>query len=140
MYQIERTKFGLHLTFGGVILVDEMTEWFNAIQKAVDEIPGDYLVFVDMRTIGPVPHDSQIVMEKGQKYCKDNGMLRSVVILSDSLTRMQFTRIAKKSGIYEWERYIDASTTDEWENKGMDWILDCVDPDVHEMEQVSEHK
>jgi hypothetical protein len=140
MYLIERTNFGLHLTFGNVILEKEMTEWFNNIRKAVDNIPGDFLVFVDMRTIGPVPHDSQIVMEKGQKYCKDNGMLRSVVILSDSLTRMQFTRIAKKSGIYEWERYIDVSTTNEWEKKGMDWILDCVDPDVHETEQVIEHK
>ncbi len=134
MYQIERTDYGLHLTFGNVILLDEMTEWCNKIVKAVDEIQRDYLVFVDMRTIGPVPHDSQIVMEKGQKYCKDNGMLKSVVILSDSLTRMQFTRIAKKSGIYEWERYIDSSTTENWEKIGMEWILNSKDPDLQEQE------
>lgn len=140
MYQIERTNFGLYLTFGGIIQKQEMTDWFNAFQKTADEIHSDFLVFVDMRTIGPVPHDSQIVMEKGQKYAKDNGMLRSVVILSDSLTRMQFTRIAKKSGIYEWERYIDAATTDDWEKKGMDWILNCVDPDIYETEQVIQHK
>ena len=140
MYLIERTNFGLHLTFGGVILEPEMNVWLDEMTKIVDEIPGDFLVFVDMRTIGPVPHDAQLVLEKGQKYAQENGMVRSVVILSDSLTRMQFTRIAKKSGIYEWERYIDASTTDEWEKKGMDWILDCVDPDTYETEQVIEHK
>ena len=135
MYQIERTEYGLHLTFGGVILVKEMAEWCDNNSKVVDEIPGDFLVFVDMRTIGPVPHDSQIVMEKGQKYCKDNGMQRSVVILSDSLTRMQFIRIAKKSGIYQWERYIDISTTDDWEKQGMDWILNSIDPDFKKQDK-----
>jgi len=140
MYQIERKDFGLYLTFGSVILLEEMTKWFNDIQKAVDEIDRDYLVFVDMREIGPVPHDSQLVMEKGQKYCQDHGMIRSVVILSDSLTKMQFTRIAKKSGIYNWERYIDSSTTEDWEKQGMDWLLKCKDPDIDKIVQVNEQK
>lgn len=140
MYQIERTEYGLHLTFGNVILVKEMTEWLNNIKKAVDNISEDFLVYVDMRTIGPVPHDSQLVLEKGQKYCQDNGMQRSVVILSDTLTKMQFTRIAKKSGIYEFERYIDSSTTDDWEKQGIDWIMNKVDPDFRVQEKAIEVK
>jgi hypothetical protein len=56
-------------------------------------------------------------------------MQRSVVILKDKITMMQFRGIAKETGIYEWERYIDASAVENWEQIGLDWILNAVDPD-----------
>ena len=46
-------------------------------------------------------------MQEGQKLFKNAGMERSVVILSTAMVTMQFKRIAKETGIYEWERYIE---------------------------------
>jgi hypothetical protein len=42
---------------------------------------------------------------------------------------MQFRRIGKETGIYEWERYIDASSVADWEKIGIDWLSKGIDPD-----------
>ena len=84
-----------------------------------------------MRELKPLPEDSQKHMEEGQKIYKAKGMSRSAVAVNGAATKMQFKRIAKESGIYEWERYIDAASTPAWENIGVDWIKSSVDPDRH---------
>ncbi len=39
-------------------------------------------------------------------------------------------KIEKKLfGIYEFERYIDASSVADWEKVGIDWISNRIDPD-----------
>ena len=56
-------------------------------------------------------------------------MERSVVILDNVITTMQFKRIAQETGIYQWERYIDASSTGNWQKAGEDWIVKGIDMD-----------
>ncbi|OEU57610.1 MAG: hypothetical protein BA871_10695 [Desulfuromonadales bacterium C00003096] len=68
-------------------------------------------------------------MQDGQKLYKEKGMVRSVVILDNVITKMQFRRIGKETGIYEWERYIDASSVADWEKIGIDWLSKGIDPD-----------
>jgi hypothetical protein len=41
---------------------------------------------------------------------------------------MQFERIAHESGIYAFERYINAAGTPDWEPKAIAWIQKKVDP------------
>lgn len=65
----------------------------------------------------------------GSKEYKSKGMKRSVVILDSAIMAMQFKRLAKDTGIYEWERYIDASTHSNWEKLGEEWIVNGIDPD-----------
>ncbi len=77
----------------------------------------------------PLPQDSQTEMQVGQKLFKEKGLERSVVIVNSGITKMQFQRIAKQTGIYAWERYIDASADANWEKAGVDWISNGVDPD-----------
>ena len=69
-------------------------------------------------------------MRRGQRMYRDHGMARSVVILSNPVTAQQFKQIAVESGIYEWERYIDASRETNWEQVGMEWLVKEVDPDI----------
>ncbi|MGB9500437.1 MAG: hypothetical protein ACKVE4_12015 [Dissulfuribacterales bacterium] len=42
---------------------------------------------------------------------------------------MQFQCIGKETGIYEWERYIDVSSSPDWERIAVDWISKGIDPD-----------
>ena len=129
MYLIKKTDYGFRLTFGDTIPGEEMAQWARDFSAAVDDIQGDFTVFVDMRSLQMLSKFAQDHMKKGQSAAREGGMLRSVVILSSPKIKMQFISIAKESGIYEWERYIDASTEPDWEEKGMQWILNSVDPD-----------
>ena len=55
-------------------------------------------------------------------------MERSIVIVRDKLTAMQFRLIAQKTGIYADERYIDASLNDYWEKEALNWLLSSIEP------------
>ncbi len=99
------------------------------IQKALTGSAKEFGVFVDMRTLKPVSPEAQEIMQTGQKMYKDNGMNRSVVVVNSAILKMQFQRIAKETGIYQWERYIDASSVENFEKVGLDWLVNSIDPD-----------
>ena len=129
MYKIERTEFGLKLTFGGVLTADELRIWLDESRALLAAIHQPFCVFVDMRTCSPLDELGQTFMREGQRLYKDSGMIRSVVIVRSPVTKMQFKRIACESGIYDWERYIDVETIPDWERAGLDWLLHSIDPD-----------
>lgn len=129
MYKIEKTGYGVKLLFSGLINADEMKHWVVESHKTVKTLPPKFGVFVDMRELKPLASDVQGVMQSGQILYKQAGMERSVVILSNAIITMQFKRIAKETGIYEWERYIDASKTANWEDLGRKWLVNNIDPD-----------
>ena len=129
MYKIRKELYGFHLTFSGLIDVDEMEKWVTELKDVLATADEEYGVFVDMRDLEILPPESQPAMKRGQKLAKKLGMVRSVVILSDEVTTMQFKRIAKETGIYEWERYIDAGTEPNWEEVGLAWVIEGIDPD-----------
>lgn len=62
-------------------------------------------------------------------------MVRSVAIVENAITKLQFARIARETGIYAWERYVDASRDWDWEQRGLDWIIEGRDPDADEDER-----
>lgn len=129
MYKIEKTNYGYKLEFEGFIQVDEMVKWLEESKKHLENTTGSFQLLVDMRKLKPLPEDAQAKMEEGQKLYKEKGMERSCVILDNVVTRMQFMRIAKETGIYAFERYIDASNSEDWEKEAMDWLLSEKDPD-----------
>ncbi len=129
MYRIEQTYYGVKLTFGGFIQKEEMAEWVKESKKYGGSLPVKFGVFVDMRNLKPLPAESQEEMQNGQKWYKGRGMTRSVVILNDAITTMQFKRIAKETGIYEWERYINSAQITNWEDVGTKWLEEGIDPD-----------
>ncbi len=130
MYQIERKDYGYYLTFGDLIKADEMNQWVKESKQEMLSAPPQFGVFVDMRTLAPLPEDAQMAMQEGQKLYKAKGMTRSVVIVNSKITKMQFMRIAKETGIYEWERYIDATAVPNWEEVGVAWLTNAADPDL----------
>jgi hypothetical protein len=129
MFKIDKHGYGFHLTFAGFMKKEEMEEWVAASQKALQGAAKQFGVFVDMRTLKPLPKDAQPVMESGQKLYKAAGMVRSVVILDDAITTYQFRELAKKSGIAQWERYINAKERADWQKAGEAWLTSATDPD-----------
>lgn len=129
MYDIKKESFGFKLTFGGFIKEDEMSNWVNESRKNLIGTSNEFGVVIDMIDLKPLPKDSQSKMQEGQKLFKQKGMKRSAVILNNSITTMQFKRIAKETGIYEWERYIDASKNSNYESMARQWVSNGIDPD-----------
>ncbi|MDD3730987.1 MAG: hypothetical protein PHU88_01255 [candidate division Zixibacteria bacterium] len=129
MYKIEKSDFGYKLTFGGKMDLEEMSTWFNESKEILKTASRGFGVFVDMRELQLLEPDAQKEMQAGQRYYRHMGMKRSIVILDNPILTVQFKRIALQSGIYDNERYIDASTVSNWEEIGMDWIMKGIDPD-----------
>lgn len=129
MYKIEKQSYGYQLTFEGFIKSDEMQKWVEESKKALIGVANGFGVLIDMRSLKALPPDSQEYMQHGQKLYKDKGMARSCVVVSSQVTLMQFQRIAKETGIYEWERYVNASATADWEKVAIGWIDKSIDPD-----------
>ena len=131
MYNIKRTPWGYRLQFQGFIQKDEMNQWVQESERTLNtDNRGSFNIFVDMRNLKPLSDDAKQEMQVGQKMYKNKGMERSVVIVDSPTTKLQFKNIAKKSGIYQWERYIDASSNPNWEKAALDWINEGIDPDA----------
>jgi len=129
MYKIQRTSYGYHIIFSGFIDAKELSCWVDESKDLLADSPNAFSVLIDMRELKPLPLEALLYMSNGQKLYKDRGMKRSAVVVSSSITKLQFKRMALDTGIYAWERYLDTQTNPDWESLSMDWLLKGVDPD-----------
>jgi len=128
MYKITKTHYGIKLTFSGYIKLNEMQKWYEESEQILSHSNGETGIFVDMRDLHTLPQDSKYVFKKGQKLYKSKGITRSAAILNSAITTMQFINAAKETGMYECSRYIDATTVQDWEKEGLDWIVKGIEP------------
>lgn len=128
MYKIEKTNLGFHLTFAGAMTKAEIEKWYAESEEALKGQQGPFGVIIDMRTLALLPVEAQGEMVRGQAMYRSRGMERSCVILDDAITRIQFMRLARKSGIFKYERYIDASAHKNWLAEARDWVSHAVTP------------
>jgi len=130
MYKIEKASDGIRLIFGGFIQKAEMSDWVADVKKILNGLPAKFGVFVDMRELKPLATDAQSEMQVGQKLFKEKGMERSVVVVDNTTTMIQFKHIGKETGIYAWERYLTPSKTPNWEEVATKWLVQGIDPDL----------
>src|SRR5512133_3716538 len=112
MYKIERKTSGYLLTFSGVMDLAEMQRWVADAKAALTSETGAFGVVIDMRHLAPLLPEVQTAMVEGQQAFKGAGMSRSSVLVNNSVTAIQFKRLAQQSGIYAFERYFDGSKPD----------------------------
>ncbi len=129
MHKIEKTHYGVKLTFAQTINKEEMAQWVLDSEQFLIDFPSEFGVFVDMRDLKPLTLEAEQEMNKGQRLFKEKGMIRSVVILNSAIVTMQFKRIAQQTGIYAWERYINAKAEPNWQRAGENWLVKAIDPD-----------
>jgi len=130
MYKLEKTGNIFYHTFGGFVSEQEMQGWIAESEKLLPGMKGQkFYVFADLRELKPLAPAAGELMAKGQEMYQKAGLERSVVILADAVTTMQFQRIAKQSGVSAHERYIDASSHANFKDMGHDWLIHAKDPD-----------
>lgn len=128
MYKIEKTDLGFHLTFAGIVTKVEIDNWYAESEQVLKGRRAHFGVVIDMRTLALLPVEAQGVMVRGQAMYRSRGMERSCVILDDAITRIQFMRLARQSGIYKYERYIDASAHKNWLAEARNWVRHGITP------------
>ena len=128
MYKIERTAIGFKLTFGGTVTKADMQPWFEESKTALRKCKKPFGVIVDMRALELLPPEVQAEIVKGQMLYRHSGLERSALILGDPFVTLQLMRLAKKSGVHKYERYIDASSDDQWELHAEEWVRSGIDP------------
>jgi hypothetical protein len=129
MITVETTEYGICFTLSGYVQSSEVATSLDELRAAADKQSPPFYVLVDMRELKPLPPDAQEKVRKGQLYLKEKGMRRAALILSSAILTMQFRRLGKESGVYQYERYIDASAHPDWERIALDWFHKGVDPD-----------
>jgi len=129
VYKIVKRPSGYLLTFSGFMPVEEMRQFEEESRKSLATMIGSFGVIADLRDLKPLPQDAQEVMVRAQALYQKKGMVRSAVVLKDAMTTHQFMRLAKESGIYDWERYVDASAVADWDKVAIAWVRDGTDPD-----------
>jgi hypothetical protein len=125
------TEYGLRTTAPGFITPPEAQAWFSDLQAKVAAKRGkSFGLIVDIRGQKANPPETQAIINKAMQWLKQNGLQRSVVVLDSAVARVQIMRIAKETGMYEYERYMDASKDTKWEEKALAWIVHGTDPDA----------
>jgi len=109
---------------------EEIRRWERDVVEALHELERPFGVFVDMRRLAPSSPEDQGGFAHAQIRARQLGMRRSVVIVDSAEIAAEFEHIAKQTGIHVYERYIHAGDEPLWEQRGLDWIVDGIDPDV----------
>jgi hypothetical protein len=128
VYKIDKTDLGFYLTFAGAMTKAEIEKWYAESEQVLKGPLAPFGVIIDMRTLALLPVEAQGVMVRGQAMYRSRGMERSCVILDDALTTIQFMRLARRSGIAKYERYIDASAHKDWLAEARNWVGNAIAP------------
>ncbi len=128
-YSVVPTSYGYRITVDGIFSPSEATTWFEDIKRIAGPKPS-FCQFVDIRKQLPNPAGTSPIVEEAMTWVCDNGLKRSCVIVDSPTLRMQIMRLAKKSGMYNYERYFDASEDPNWERHALDWLERGIDPDL----------
>lgn len=128
MFKIEETNYGYHMTFEGFIQRSEMEEWVTDLRKKVGARGSDWGNLVDVRASSALPAAAQEVLFEGIVLCRERGMERAAIVVSNPISKIQAMRVVKETGIEDIVRFVDASSDSNWEESAMDWISKAVVP------------
>ncbi|MBU8900402.1 hypothetical protein DRW03_07945 [Corallococcus sp. H22C18031201] len=128
-----RTEYGFRANATGYITPAEANAWFDDLRAKVAIKKGRaFGLMVDIRGQKANPPETQEIIKQAMGWLRQNGMVRSTVVLDSAVARLMMVRMAKQSGVYQWERYLDASKDSDWETKAIDWIVHGHEPSKEE--------
>jgi hypothetical protein len=129
VYIVGTAPFGFKITIAGRITRDEAMLALVESREALKRCKKPFGVLVDIRELEPLADEVQTIIDETQRLYRKSGLERSCVVLASAIMTMQFKRIARQTGVYAHERYVDASRDAHWERTALNWIIDAVDFD-----------
>lgn len=140
MYSINKTEYGIYIRVAGSVTDEESKNILADIRNIVKGLPASFCVFSDLRKMELLSIAAQTVCIQIQETVIEAGVKRSAVILGDQTVTYQFKRLALQSGIFDLERYIDSSTNSDWEEQGLRWVCEGIDPDAEWRDEIARRR
>jgi len=133
MSDVEAVPYGLTFHSKGFATAEDAKAWledYRAVLKVLAQKGKPFGQFADLRGYKPRAPEAQAYIAESMKAFKAAGGQRSIVLFDSRLASMQIKRLAKDSGLYEWERYIDTETYPDFEKVVLAWLNEGKDPDL----------
>ena len=127
MYAIGFLYCGFQFILAGQVTAQEMQAWMNDVQRHLLSSPKDFGLLLDLRTLAPLSPAATTTLATGIQLCQQRGLRRTAVIVLKRATKLELARLAKESGIDQWERYLSADDTPDWRERGLAWIDQGID-------------
>jgi len=128
MYAIGPLPCGFQIVFAGEVTTRELLAWLEDVRRHIVAPPKNFGLLLDLRSLAPLSPSATRVLAKGLRLCQERGLGRTAVVVLSRSTQLEFTRLAKESGIYQWERYLSVEDTPDWHGRGVAWISQGIDP------------
>lgn len=133
MLTFAETPYGFTFRNSEFFTPDVAQRWsteYRDIIKRVAAKGRPFHQFVDLRGFRVGPPETQAVIAEGMRFFKASGGGRSIVLMDSAIAVNQVRRLAKESGMYAWERYIDIATHPNYEPVVTAWLVEGKDPDL----------
>jgi hypothetical protein len=128
MYQVEKTAYGVKMTFAGMPELEEAKQFVSEYRTLLESVNSPFCLLVDSREQKPMPPDTEQVMSEAYAMSRAKGELRMAILVPSGIARMQLERRSKTNGTYEQTRYIDSSAHPDCEKIAIDWLVSGTDP------------
>jgi hypothetical protein len=127
MINLTSTDYGYKIVFQGDITIEELNNWIKESEVVLQDPKSNFGCLIDMQDLNNVSSQAYKLITEGQKLYISKGMVRSAVILNNPEITKQYRIIAKQSGEYKYEKYIDALSRSNWEIIAVEWITSGID-------------
>lgn len=126
----EATSYGVRITVSDPQSSEDLSRFTAQLRNGIGSRQ-TFGLLVDLRLqVTRRPKEEAAVIVDAMKTARSLGLTRSAVVASNAKTTFAIRQLAFSTGVYEWERYFDASTNSEWEKAALDWIENGTDPDL----------
>jgi hypothetical protein len=129
MHAIVCRPFGYQVLLAGHVDAVEMSRWLDSAHQALVTAQREFGLILDLRGLAPLAPDARRILARGLQLYQQRGMHRSAVIVLGNSVKNEFTRLARESGIYHWERYLSSEERPDWLALAEAWVRQGVDPD-----------
>jgi len=126
---MKKENYGVWIRFDGYISLPEMTQFCEEYKKLRGQCAKTSGTLSDLRDAKPFPQDVQSLVVELEEWANSRFSGRDALVVASTVMAVQLERLAKESGRYEFQRAIDASKVENWEQVARDWVVDGVDPD-----------
>jgi hypothetical protein len=125
----ELTAYGYRSTFWDPVTLDDSLAWFEELKEIVIPL-SEFSQLIDLRQrlrFSGEPDHFAVIQEQ-MRYVREQGLIRSVVLVTSRQVALKIKQLSFGTPVYEWERYIDGSDP-ECEQLALGWIERRIDPD-----------
>ncbi|MCP4705375.1 MAG: hypothetical protein GY865_12285 [candidate division Zixibacteria bacterium] len=129
MYKVDKTEYGFRVAIMGDFNEDEMNQFQCEVESFRSELPEIFSGFIDARKVIAFDKDSKKSLKILEESFKKMGCQRYAVILQSPVLSAQVRQIAFESENDEGERQINSLKYENWEQLGLDWVINGIDPD-----------